>query len=415
MKKEIRLDYGKKGLVINLEDVDIIEPLMQKPLQDPVEILRKKLATPDFGPGLNELAKNKKNVAIAHTDITRATPNRLLIPPIIEELEALGIKRENIVLVNMTGSHRAQTEAELEAMLGPEIVAKYRCVQHNSFDKSTMDLAGHLDGYPLYINKEFLQADLKICTGFIEPHFFAGFSGGPKAVLPGLCDIDSIMRNHNAPKIADENASWGITKGNPVWENIRAGCSLVNPDLLVNVSLNTEEKISGVFVGEWEKTHELGYEFVRASAMRKVSQKYDLVIGTNSGYPLDMNLYQCVKGMSCAAQIVKEGGSIIIAGECSEGIPKASSFEKILRSESSPQKLFKKITESKEVIPEQWQAQIQTRIQLKADIYLYSDFLSDEDIKGALLLPCRDIEALVKKLGGKVAVIPKGPQTIPYC
>ncbi len=181
----------------------------------------------------------------------------------------------------------------------------------------------------------------------------------------------------------------------------------------MNVSLNAEEKISGVFVGEWENTHELGYEFVRASAMRKVSQKYDLVIATNSGYPLDMNLYQCVKGMSCAAEIVKEGGSIVLAGECSEGFPPSSSFEKILESESSPKKLFKKITESEKVIPEQWQAQIQTRIQLKANIYLYSDFLSDEDIKRALLLPCRDIEALAKKLGGRVAVIPKGPQTKP--
>jgi nickel-dependent lactate racemase len=268
--------------------------------------------------------------------------------------------------------------------------------------------------YPIYINKSFLEADMKICTGFIEPHFFAGFSGGPKAILPGLCDIDTIMRNHNAARIGDSYATWGITYGNPVWENIRLGCSIINPDFIVNVAMNTKEQISAVFAGEWEKTHRKGYEFVKEHAMTKVNRLYDTVIVTNSGYPLDMNLYQCVKGMSCASQIVKKGGTIIIAGECSDGIPNGSHYHNILKTETTPERLFCRITAGDKTLPEQWQAQIQTRIQKKAKIYVYSEYLSDGEIKEALLLPCRDIEKLVKEIGGSVAVLPKGPQTIPY-
>lgn len=414
MEQNIKLDYGKRGLFIKLAGVDVILPSEQPALENPMEFIRQKLVEPDFEPGFAELVKGRRTVAIAHTDITRATPNHILIPVIVRELLALGIEKENIVLVNMTGSHRPQTREELARMLGRDIVINYKCVQHNSFDKDSMLLAGSLDGFPLYINKEFMAADLKICTGFIEPHFFAGFSGGPKAVLPGLCDIDSIMRNHNAKRIGDENATWGITRGNPVWENIRQGCQTVNPDFLVNVAMNTREEISGVFTGAWEPAHKIGYEFVRKNAMRKVNKRYDIVITSNSGYPLDMNLYQCVKGMSCAAQIVKENGIIIIAGECADGLPKNSPYEKILKTAATPGELFDRIMGTKETLPEQWQAQIQTRIQKKAKVYVYSDCLSDDEIKQALLLPCRDIEALVAAIGGSVAVIPKGPQTIPY-
>ncbi len=414
MENTIKLDYGKKGLCISLAGADVIQPSDQPAAENPAGLIRQKLYKPDCGKGLTELVKGRQTVAVAHTDMTRATPNRILIPVIVNELRKLGIKKENIVLVNMTGSHRPQTHDELVQMLGYDIISDYKCFQHNSFDKDSMVLAGSLDGFPLYINKEFMGADLKICTGFIEPHFFAGFSGGPKAVLPGLCDIDSIMRNHNAQRIGDSKATWGVTDGNPVWENIREGCKTADPDFLVNVAMNTREEISGVFTGEWERAHKKGYDFVRRNAMRKVDRLYDIVITSNSGYPLDMNLYQCVKGMSCAAQIVKENGTIIIAGECSDGLPKNSSYEKILNMAGTPGELFDLINQSKEMMPEQWQVQIQTRIQKKANVYVYSDCLSDEEIKQALLLPCRDIEALVRLLGGSVAVLPKGPQTIPY-
>lgn len=411
---KIKLDYGKNGLEIELDNAEILMPQSQKKLEDAEKVIREKLYNPDFGFGLDKLVAAKKTVAIAHTDITRATPNHIIIPVVINELLAMGIQKENIVLINMTGSHRLQTKEELAMMLGKDIAQNYRCVQHDSFDKSTMTLAGYIDNEKeLYINTEFLQADIKICTGFIEPHFFAGFSGGPKAVLPGLCDIASIMRNHNSARIDDKNATWGKTNGNPVWENIREGARIVNPDFLINVALNTDEEISGVFAGEWEKTHEKGYEFVRKNAMSAVNNLYDIVITTNSGYPLDMNLYQCVKGMSCAAQIVKDGGTIIMVGECSEGIPENSPYHNILKMATTPEKLYDIIVQREDTLSEQWQVQVQTRIQKRAKIYLYSE-LSDEKTYEALLLPCRDIEKLIQQIGGSIAVLPKGPQTIPY-
>ncbi|MDD3946568.1 MAG: nickel-dependent lactate racemase [Clostridia bacterium] len=411
---EIVLDYGKKGLKIDLDNADVFYPSPQKAIENPVEAIRSKLHAPDFGPTLKEFFKGKKTVAIAHTDITRATPNTIIIPLLIEELLAAGARKEDITLVNMTGSHRPQTQAELEGMLTAEVARNYKCVQHNSFDYSTMTEAGTFgDGNTLYINKEFMDADLKICTGFIEPHFFAGFSGGPKAILPGLSDIESIMRNHNAARIASPLATWGITEGNPVWENIREGARIVNPDLLINVAMDTKNCISGVFVGKWEETHRKGYEFVKRHAMQKVEKEYDIVITTNSGYPLDMNLYQCVKGISTAAQIVKEGGVIIMAGECSDGIPDNSHYHNILKMKNTPEDLFRFIMENETTMPEQWQAQIQTRIQKRAKVYVYSS-LSDDKIKEAMFFPCKDIEKLVANLKGSAAVLPKGPQTIPY-
>jgi len=411
---EIVLDYGKSGLNIDLEAADVFYPAPTTAIENPEAALQYLLRFPDYGASLFDLVQGKKTVAIAHTDITRATPNRMIIPVLIHELLAAGIKKEDIVLINMTGSHRPQTQQELDAMLTPEIARAYRCVQHNSFDDTTMTLAGYFaDGNPLYVNSAFFQADIKICTGFIEPHFFAGFSGGPKAVLPGMSDIKSIMRNHNALRIASEKATWGVTEGNPVWENLREGCRIVNPDFLINVAMNVENRVSGIFTGTWEAAHKKGFEFVKSHAMIKASRLYDIVITTNSGYPLDMNLYQCVKGISAAAEIVCPGGAIIIAGECSDGIPDNSHYHNLLKTETTPERLFSRIMQSETTLPEQWQAQIQTRIQKKASVYVYSS-LPDEKILEAMFLPCRDIEALVKTLGGTVAVLPKGPQTILY-
>jgi len=408
----VKLDYGKKGLGILLKDADVYSPREVNEIINPDCYIREKILNPDYGKGLDLIVQGKKTVAIAHTDITRATPNHIIVPILIDSLLKAGIEKENIVLVNMTGSHRPQTEEELKVMLTEDVVRNIRCVQHNSFDYDTMTFAGELDGYPLFINKDFLAADVKIITGFIEPHFFAGFSGGPKAILPGISDIKSIMRNHNAVRIASNNATWGITQGNPVWENLRDGARIVNPDFLLNVTLNTEGKITGVFTGEWEKAHRKGYEFLIEHAMIPIKKKYDIVITTNSGYPLDMNLYQCVKGISTAAEIVKDGGTIIIAGECSEGIPKGSNYHKVLMSESSPEKIFNKIVNSDKVIPEQWQVQIQARIQKKVKVYIYSEILTEEEIHEAKLLPCNDIPRLVKSLGGEIAVIPHGPMTL---
>jgi nickel-dependent lactate racemase len=257
---------------------------------------------------------------------------------------------------------------------------------------------------------------VRIITGFIEPHFLAGFSGGPKGIMPGCAALKTVMSNHDARNIGDPRSAFGITDGNPIWEEIRDIALRVGPSFLVNVTLNEQRDITGVFAGDLLAAHKTGFEFVRRSAMQRVKAPFDVVVTTNSGYPLDMNLYQGVKGMSAAARIVQEGGTIILACECREGVPAGSPLDKLLRSANSSAEILAMLTNAGFVRAEQWQAQIQALIQRRAEVLVYSS-LSDEIIRAAHLTPCHDIAAAVKdraKSGGRVAVLPQGPLTIPY-
>jgi nickel-dependent lactate racemase len=275
------------------------------------------------------------------------------------------------------------------------------------------------DGTPALIHRELADADVRIITGFIEPHFFAGFSGGPKGIMPGCAALETVMSNHDARNIGDPKSAFGITIGNPIWEEIREIALRVGKSFLLNVTLNERKDITGVFAGDLIEAHRQGYEFVRRSAMQKVKAPFEVVVTTNSGYPLDLNLYQGVKGMSAAARIVQENGTIILACECREGVPSGSPLDKILREASSPEEMLTRLTTAGFVRPEQWQAQIQALIQRRAKVLIHSS-LPDEVIRAAHLEPCHDIGAKVRELlkeygpDARVAVLPQGPLTIPY-
>ncbi|NDA68427.1 MAG: DUF2088 domain-containing protein, partial [Verrucomicrobia bacterium] len=251
------------------------------------------------------------------------------------------------------------------------------------------------------------------------PHFFAGFSGGPKGIAPGVAGLATVMSNHGAHNIGDPRAAFGITDGNPLWEELRDIALRVGPSFLLNVTLNETKQITNVFAGDMQAAHKTGYEYVRKSAMQRVKDPFEIVVTTNSGYPLDMNLYQGVKGMSAAARIVRPGGLIILACECSEGVPANSPLDKLLRSARSSEEILLMLATPGFVKPEQWQAQIQALIQRKAEVLVFSK-LSDEVLSSAHLKPCRDIGAEVARrlasLGpeARVAVLPQGPLTIPY-
>jgi nickel-dependent lactate racemase len=267
------------------------------------------------------------------------------------------------------------------------------------------------------LNRHLVEADLRIVTGFIEPHFFAGFSGGPKGIMPGVAGLETVVSNHGRRNIGNPNAAFGITEGNPLWEELRDIALSVGESFLLNVTLNEERGITGVFAGGLIEAHKVGIEFVRASAMQPVDDLFDIVITTNSGYPLDQNLYQAVKGMSAAARIVKKGGAIIIAAECRAGLPHGSPFEKLLLRAKDPEDLLGIIAH--ETFPEQWQSQIQSLIQRKARIFVHSA-LPEGAVRGAHLLPAPDIATLVGQLlaeygpSAKIAALPQGPLTIPY-
>jgi len=419
---KINLAYGKTGMKIELEDwlnVTIVEPIYIPGLVEPEQALRQALRMPIGCPPLREFVETNETVAIIFCDITRPTPNHLILPAVLNELAH--IVPEQITLFNACGTHRKNTEAELRGMLGDQIFDSYRIVQNDAFDPHTLTCIGKSGGgREIWVNEEMASCDLKILTGFIEPHFFSGFSGGGKAIMPGMGGIQSILGNHNAANIGHLKATWGLTNGNPIWEEIHESSRLAGRQFLVNVTLNKEKEITGVFAGDLTKAHHSGCEFARSTAMVPIDHLFDIVVTTNSGYPLDLNLYQAVKGMSAAAQIVRPGGSIIVAAECWDGIPTHGLYGHLLKDSSSPKELLAKITTPGFLKPDQWQAQIQAIIQSKARVYVYSHNLTDDQIINALLQPCRDIPGLIKQLYKEygshscICILPEGPQTIPY-
>jgi nickel-dependent lactate racemase len=418
---KVKLAYGKEGLWIELPDdnVTVVEPRFVPGLPDETEAIRSALREPIGTPPLRDLVRHDETVAIVFSDITRPQPRERILPVLLEELAH--VPSENIVLINALGTHRPNTEEELIEMLGREIAKGYRIVQHNAWDKGNMVYLGPTSfGHETYINGVYMEANVKILTGFIEPHFFAGFSGGPKAVLPGLADERSVLGNHDAEMISHPRAAWGVTEGNPIWEEMREMAAKTEPTFLLNVTLNKNKEITAVFAGDVWQAHAAGTAFARQSVMVPVPEPFDIVITTNSGYPLDLNLYQAVKGMSAATLVVKEGGSIIAAAECWDGIPDHGQYRNILKMADSPQKLLEVIRTAGFLMQDQWEAQVQAQIQLKADVYVKNSYLSDEQIREALLLPCHSIEEtlaqLLKRYGpdATICVLPEGPQTVPY-
>jgi nickel-dependent lactate racemase len=418
----VRLAYGHEGLNLELPgDVRVIEPRWVPGMPDEAEALRNALRKPVGSQPLSSKVKRGDKVVVTHSDITRATPNDRILPVLLAELESTGVRREDITLINALGTHRQQTNAELRKMLGNSVVDNYRCIQHDAVsDAGLVSLGKTKLGHPVRVNREFMEADVRILTGFIEPHFFAGFSGGPKGVLPALAGSESVLTNHGREMIDNPKATWGITKGNPIWEEMKEVALKTKPDFLVNVALNVKRQITGVFAGDMLKAHSAGCEFVRETAMVKVDEPFDVVITTNGGYPLDQNLYQCVKGMSVAWRVTKKGGVMIMAAACQDGLPNHGRYAALLKEAGSPKGILEMLSRPGFGEQDQWQVQIQAMIQLHAEVRVFSGGLTDEQITGALFTPCRDIAATVRELGKKfgkgmsVCVLPEGPQTIAY-
>ena len=419
---KIKLSYGRNGLDVDLPDqVQVFRSRYIPGLIDETAAIQDALRNPVQSAPLVGRVKPGEKVVIAHSDITRATPNHRLLPVIIHELEDAGIRSQDITLVNGLGTHRFQTATELRQLLGVGIYDHYRCIQHDAYNDSVLIPIGLTAfGNDVRVNKTYLEADVRILTGFIEPHLFAGFSGGPKAVLPALSGFESVSTNHSVENIANPKAIWGVTEGNPILEEMKEVALKTQPTFLVNVTLNIEKQITGVFAGELTAAHRLGCDFVGQNAMVPVREPFDIVITTNSGYPLDQNLYQSVKGIRAAHMIVKKGGAIICATACEEGLPDYGGYSSLLKRGGSPQGILEMVNTSDFFEHDMWQVQIQAMVQSWADVYIYSQGLTVKEIEESLFFPCLDIAHTLKKLQAQygsdasVAVIPDGPQTIPF-
>ena len=417
---EIQLAYGEGTLAVDCPDdrTTVVTPTPRDGLADERAAVLEALDRPINSAPLRQLIQPSTRVCILFTDITRATPNDRLIPWLLEYLDFL--PRENITLLNQLGTHRPNSRQELEQLLTKRVVNEYRVLNAEPDNREAhIQLGTTRDGTPALINRHCVEADLRIVTGFIEPHFFAGFSGGPKGIMPGVAARETVMANHAAEFIASPEATFGVTRGNPIWEELYSIAQRTGPKFLLNVALNTEHAITRVFAGDLTEAHQTGCEFVKRHAMQPVPAPFDVVVTTNSGYPLDQNLYQGVKGISAAARILKPGGALILAAECREGVPEGSDYDKLLRYAETPDQVLKLLSTPGFSRPEQWQAQIQALIQQEAEVFVHST-LPETALRAAHFTPCEDvgqtIAAELAKRGpdATVAVLPQGPLTIPY-
>jgi nickel-dependent lactate racemase len=418
----VRIAYGSTGLTVELpaDRTTVVAPSHQEAALDVPGALRDALAKPVAGPPLREVVRPGQRIAVSLCDATRPQPRRLMVEALLAELEGIST-REDLVLLVATGTHRGNTDAELRDMLGDEIVDTMRIVNHDARDAASLTWVGRLgDDVPVWLNSEWVQADVRITTGFVEPHFFAGFSGGPKLVAPGLAGLETVLTLHDAARIGSPQATWGVIEGNPVHDDVRAIAAATGVDFAFDVVLNSEQQVVRAFGGEILAMHAEAREVVRELSMQAVPQRYDVVVTTNSGFPLDQSLYQAVKGMTAAATVVKPGGLIICAAECRDGFPDHGSFREVLASEESPAALLRAISARTETVPDQWQVQVLARVLAQARVGVHTTYLTDADLRSAHLFLVEDIaRAVADELAAvgpdaRVCVLPEGPQTIPY-
>ncbi|HSD67540.1 MAG TPA: nickel-dependent lactate racemase [Vicinamibacteria bacterium] len=417
---KVHLQYGRQGLDVEVPgaDVTVVEPRFVPGLKDEGAAFREAVRRPIAARPLGEIVGEGDRVAVVIPDLTRPLPSDRLLPWLLAELAHVPAGR--VTIVNGTGSHRANSPDELAAMVGHDVLRHYRIVNHTAHDPATLRPAGRSrDGETVYLNREYVEADRRIVLGFIEPHFMAGFSGGYKGVFPAVADIASIMRYHDARTIGDPRSTWGLLEGNPTQAIVRHNGSLLPLDFCVNVTLNRRREITRFFCGDPMAAHEAGCAFSKATAMVACARAYPIVVTTNSGYPLDQNLYQTVKGMSAGAQIVEGGGYIATASRCNDGFPEHGNFKRLLFDHASPRAVLETIEAPGFSLYDQWEAQLLALIRLKARVGLLSE-LPDEDVRRAHLDPIADVGAAVAReldrIGrdAPVAVLPEGPQTIPY-
>jgi nickel-dependent lactate racemase len=417
----IRLDYGTDGLEVDLPDerVTVIEPMPKPAVPDARATLRHAIRSPLERAPLQDTVRAGQKVAISVCDITRAQPRIEMLNALFEEMPH--VRDEDVTILIATGTHRANTPDELERMLGREILRRYTVINHDSRDASTLARVGTTStGVQVFLNRQFLAADVRITTGFVEPHFFAGFSGGPKMVAPGLAGLDTVMTLHDARHIGHPLATWGVTEGNPIHDDVREIARMVTVHFALDVTLNREQKITAAFAGDVFAEHRAACAHAKDTAMRRVASPFDVVVTTNSGYPLDQNLYQAVKGMSAAAKIVKRGGTIVAAAECRDGLPNHGSYGAVLASAPSPQALLEMICAPGYAVPDQWQVQVQAQIQTKAQVLIKTDGLGPDQIRAAHFTPIDDVSSAVLTAlaqagpASTLCVLPQGPQTIPY-
>jgi len=419
---KIRLKYGEEGLDLEVPKtpnfVGVLYPQEAEILADPVAAVQQALSRPISLAPLSDVARGKRDAVIVISDITRPVPNALLLPIIIEHLQAAGIPSGKITILIATGIHRPNEGAELERLVGKEIASSYRIINHFSKNDEEMTLVGHIgDGVPALVNKHYLAADLKILTGFIEPHMWAGFSGGRKSILPGISSVKTLEFMHGPEMVAHPQTRYGVLEGNPFHEAGLAIMQQAGADFIVNVTLDTTKRITGIFSGHPVEAHLAGVDFLSRHCVKTLDQPLDFVVTTNAGAPLDCNLYQTAKGISGVAGATREGGVILIATECLEGFG-SEEYRAVFEHATTPQAFIQKLMKKEFFLPDQWCAQETYQVMLKNEIWVYTKGIDADTLKRFHFKPVEKISVaiaeLLEKFGqdARWAIVPDGPLLI---
>ena len=418
---EIHVPYGRTGCSAVIPDrnfLGVYESSVPRAAEDQAGAVREALDHPVASPLLEELARGKKTAVVITSDHTRPVPSRIIMPQILQRLRK-GNADIRITILVATGFHRGTTKQELEEKLGSEIVARETIVVHDSGDEGSLVKLGTLpSGGELIVNRLAAEADLLVSEGFIEPHFFAGFSGGRKSILPGIASRKTVLANHCSEFIQSPYARTGNLENNPIHRDMLFAAKTIGLDFIVNVVIDPSKKIVRAFAGDREKAHEAGCAFLRSLCQVNVPEA-DIVITSNGGYPLDQNVYQSVKGMTAGEAVCRDGGVIIIAASCCDGHG-GESFFRNLSEAASPEELLEKTARipRDQTQPDQWEYQILARILARHTVIVVTRDC-DRKMLEAMHLKTADSleEAFHKALGivgpeAKTAVIPDGVSVI---
>ncbi|MDX2039012.1 MAG: nickel-dependent lactate racemase [Isosphaeraceae bacterium] len=424
MSRSLRLtlDYGRVGLPIELPADRVVGPLEIKaatPLDDPEAAVAEKLAHPTGTAPLADLARGRKNACIVVCDITRPVPNPIILRPMLRTLHDAGIPRESILLLVATGLHRPSTPAERIEMLSEEIATTYRVEDHYGTRIEEHTYLGTTEnGVPAWIDTRYVEADLKITVGLIEPHLMAGYSGGRKLICPGIAALETVKVWHGPRFLEHPKADCGFLEGNPVHEENTRIAKMAGCDFIVNVTLDAKRRVTSVVAGDMEQAFLEGVDFVRGIVTAPVKEEVDIVVTSAAGYPLDTTFYQAVKGMTGCLPIVKQGGTIILAASLSEGVG-SPEFQSLFHENSSLEGFMTRILGRDYFVMDQWQVEELAKVRRKVKVKVVSDGLSAEVLRSCFVEPASSVESAVADslaeygTDARVAVIPKGPYVMP--
>ncbi len=417
------LDYGRTGLEVDLPADRVVGPLAirdAEPLPDPGAAVRRALERPVGTPPLAELARGRKNACILVCDVTRPVPNRLILSPLLRTLEEQGVARRDVLILVATGLHRPNEGAELEELVGPEVAANYRVENHRGKVLDEHDYLGETpNGVPVWIDKRYVRADLKVTTGLIEPHLMAGYSGGRKVICPGIAALETVKVWHGPRFLEHPKADCGFLDGNPVHEENTRIAKMAGCDFIVNVCIDGKRRVTWVGAGDMIQAWEEGVRFVEGVVKVPVPGPFDVVVTSSAGYPLDTTWYQAVKGLTGALPIVKPGGTIVLAASLTEGVG-SPEFRRVLAENPDLKEFKRRILGKDYFVMDQWQLEELAKVAERCRIKVVTDGLSAEVLRKCHAEPAPSVEqAVAESLAeygprARVAVIPKGPYVLPY-